>query len=378
MPVKRSPQKLRTPQKTLSETGGGGETEAEVENITGGNADLLQRELQSAPQLTLRGEFQSPPTQAYAAGNGNGNGAAAGNGNGKGAAAGNGNGTQAGQTGTKQKVPVTRGETEEMLRERLEKERAEQERIRFEEREEEKRRNIRRKEQEDLRRMKEKEEREKRQREMDIRDERIERREKESQELYKRQLEREEAERAAREQRRKEQPLLNISPFVAVTQPTSGGILKTPRTNASTPRSNVSTPRTQGNTPTSSRAVSAVEPSSYFKPIRSSAVPPPPAGKEREVGSREWLQNYELGRQFTPIRRPISILAKTPNTPFGRDADFSMQAYEETPLLKNPYVGGLTSDRDLKEYQARKRFEEMQRAEEIEERAKRCWKRVRN
>jgi hypothetical protein len=116
-----------------------------------------------------------------------------------------------------------------------------------------------------------------------------------------------------------------------------------------------------------------VEPSSYFKPIRGATAPPPPViSKEREVGSREWLQNFELGRQSTPIRRPISILANTPvsNTPFGRTANFSMEGWDETPAMKNPYVGGLTSERDLKEYQARKRFEQMQRDEEIEERAK--------
>jgi hypothetical protein len=47
-----------------------------------------------------------------------------------------------------------------------------------------------------------------------------------------------------------------------------------------------------------------------------------------------------------------------------------MEGWDETPAMKNPYVGGLTSERDLKEYQARKRFEEMKRAEDIEERAK--------
>jgi hypothetical protein len=237
-----------------------------------------------------------------------------------------------------------------MQRERLEKERAEQERSEREAREEEKKRNIRRKEQEDLRRLREEEEKEKCQREMDIRDERIDRRDKESQEAFRKLIEREEAERAAREQRKKEQPLLNISPFIAITQPISGSIFKTPRTNASTPR-------TQFNTPTPSRPVSAMEPSSYFKPIRGAAAPPPPVSKERKVGSKEWLQNFELGRQSTPICRPISILAKTPvsNTPFGRDADFSMHGYEETPVQKNPYIGGLTSDRDLKEYYARKR-----------------------
>ncbi len=116
-----------------------------------------------------------------------------------------------------------------------------------------------------------------------------------------------------------------------------------------------------------------MEPSSYFKPVRGATAPPPPVfSKEREVGSKEWLQNFELGRESTPIRRPISILATTPvsNKPFGRTANFSMEGWDETPAMNNPYVGGLTSERDLKEYQARKRFEQMQRDEEIEERAK--------
>jgi hypothetical protein len=217
------------------------------------------------------------------------------NGNGNGKTAGNGNGAQTGQNGTKQKVPVTRGETEAMQKERLAKEKAERERIEIEEREEEKRRNIRRREQEYLRRMKEQEEKEKRQREMDIRDERIERHAKESEDRYRQRQEMEEADGIAREQRKKEQPLLNISPFVAITQPVSGGILKTPRTNASTPRTNVSTPRTTGYTPPSlPRPVSAVESSSYFKPIRGAAAPPPPVNKDREIGSKEWLQNFEL------------------------------------------------------------------------------------
>ncbi len=90
MPVKRSPVKPRTPQGQLIDVEGG-ETEAEMETITSVNADMLQRELQNAPQLTFRGEFQSPPTQALGAttGNGNGNGATAGNGNGNGATGGN-------------------------------------------------------------------------------------------------------------------------------------------------------------------------------------------------------------------------------------------------------------------------------------------------
>jgi hypothetical protein len=60
MPVKRSPAKPRTPQ-LINVEGGGGETEPEVETITSVNADILQRELQTIPQLTFRGEFQSPP-----------------------------------------------------------------------------------------------------------------------------------------------------------------------------------------------------------------------------------------------------------------------------------------------------------------------------
>ena len=80
--------------------GEGGETEPEVETITSVNAEMLQRELQTLPQLTYRGDFQSPPTQALGAtaGNGNGatagndNGTTAGNGNGSGATGGNGNG----------------------------------------------------------------------------------------------------------------------------------------------------------------------------------------------------------------------------------------------------------------------------------------------
>ncbi len=93
MPVKRSPAKPRTPQGQLvDDEGGGGETEAEIETITSVNADILQRELQTVPQLTFRGEFQSPPTQALGATAGNGNGATAGNGNGNGATGGNGNG----------------------------------------------------------------------------------------------------------------------------------------------------------------------------------------------------------------------------------------------------------------------------------------------
>jgi hypothetical protein len=60
MPVKRSPAKPKTPQ-LIDVEGGGGETEAEMEAISSVNADILQRELQTVPQLTFRGEFQSPP-----------------------------------------------------------------------------------------------------------------------------------------------------------------------------------------------------------------------------------------------------------------------------------------------------------------------------
>jgi type II secretory pathway component HofQ len=217
-----------------------------------------------------------------------------------------------------------------MQRERLAKEKAEQERIEFEEREEENRRNIRRKEQEDLRWAKAMEEKGKCQRELDIMNERVERHAKESEERYQKRLEMEEAERKAREQRKKAQPLLNISPFVAITQPVSGGILKTPRTNALTPRSNVSTPRTTGHTPSLSRPNSAVETSSYFKPIRGAAAPPPPVNKEREIGSKEWLQNFELGRQSTPIRQPISVLLKhrSPTLPLAE-------------LLTSPWTVGM-------------------------------------
>jgi hypothetical protein len=228
-----------------------------------------------------------------------------------------------------------------------------------------------RKEQDDIRWNAAMQEKKKREREADLAHERAERQKREYEERYQKRQEREEEERRAREQR-KLQPL---SPSVAITQPISG-ILKTPRTNASTSRTNVSTPRahlstppTTGYTPPTlppSRPASTVEPSSYFKPIRGATAPPPPVNKEREIGSKEWLQNFELGRQSTPIRRPISILANTPvsNTPFGRTANFSMDGWDETPAMKNPYVGGLTSDRDLKEYHARKRFEEMQRAED--------------
>jgi hypothetical protein len=65
MPVKRSPIKPRTPQGQLIDVEGG-ETEAEMETITSVNTEMLQRELQNAPQLTFRGEFQSPPHKLLA------------------------------------------------------------------------------------------------------------------------------------------------------------------------------------------------------------------------------------------------------------------------------------------------------------------------
>ncbi len=126
MPVKRSPIKPRTPQGQLIDVEGG-ETKAEMETITSVNAEMLQRELQNAPQLTFRVEFQSPPTQALGAtagngataDNGNGNGATGGNGNGNGkvTSAGNGNGNQ---TGAIQKTTMSRGEAEALERERME------------------------------------------------------------------------------------------------------------------------------------------------------------------------------------------------------------------------------------------------------------------
>ncbi len=112
MTVKRSLVKPRTPQGQLIDVEGG-ETEAEMEKITSENAEMLQRELQNIPQLTLRGEFQSPPTQALGAtaGNGNGDGATAGNGNGNGATGGNGNGNgaQTRQIGTNTKSHCFKG-----------------------------------------------------------------------------------------------------------------------------------------------------------------------------------------------------------------------------------------------------------------------------
>jgi hypothetical protein len=146
MHVKRSPVKPRTPQGQLIDVEGG-ETEAEMEKIISENAEMLQRELQNIPQLTLRGDFQSPPTQALGAnaGNGNGNGATAGNGNGNGATGGNGNGTNAGN-GTIPKITVSRGETEAMQREKMAQEEKEKERVELEKREEEIRKNQRLKE----------------------------------------------------------------------------------------------------------------------------------------------------------------------------------------------------------------------------------------
>jgi hypothetical protein len=309
--------------------------------------------------------FSPPPTQALGAtaGNGNGNGATGGNGNG--------NGTQ---SGTIPKVTVSRGETEAMQRERMAQEEKEKERIELEKREEEVRKNQQRKEQDEIRWKAVMEEKKKREREADLAHERAEKNRMEYEERLRKRHEAEEEERRAREQRK----LKPVSPFVAITQTVSGGILKNPGTNQSTLRenlvirSNVATPSSTGYT-TPSRPASTVEPSSYFKPIRGATAPPPPVvSKEREVGSKEWIQNFELGRQSTPLRRPISILANTPvsNTPFGRTANFSMEGWDETPAMKNPNVGGLTNERDLKEYQVRKRFEQMQRDEEIEERAK--------
>jgi hypothetical protein len=106
-----------------------------METITSVNAEMLQRELQTAPQLTFRGEFQSPPTQALGATAGNGNGATAGNGNGATAGNGNGNGATGGngngngkvpnagngngnQTGAIQKTTMSKAEAEALMRER--------------------------------------------------------------------------------------------------------------------------------------------------------------------------------------------------------------------------------------------------------------------
>jgi hypothetical protein len=248
-----------------------------------------------------------------------------------------------------------------MQRERMAQEEKEKERIELEKREEEVRKNEQGREQDEIRWKATMEEKKKRQREADIVHERAERNRMEYEE---RERKRHEAEEELNRQREEDfqKRLKHVSPFIAITQTVPGGILKTPRTNASTPRdlvvrSNVATPSSTGYT-TPSRPASTVEPSSYFKPpVRGATAPPPPVvSKEREVGSKEWIQNFELGRASTPIRRPIAMLAATPvsNTPFGRTANFSMEGYDETPAMKIPYVGGLTSERDLKEYLARK------------------------
>jgi hypothetical protein len=198
-----------------------------------------------------------------------------------------------------------------MQRERMAQEEKEKERIESEKREEEIRKNQMRKEQEDIRWEKLMEEKRKREKEADLAYERAEKSRKEYEERLQMRQEIEEDERRAREQRK----MKPLSPFVAITQTVPGGILKTPRTNASTPRdnlvvrSNVATPSSTGYT-TPSRPASTVEPSSYFKPARGATAPPPPViSKEREVGSKEWLQNFELGRASTPIRRhPPSYL----------------------------------------------------------------------
>ena len=257
MPVKRSPVKPRTPQGQLIDVEGG-ETEAEVETITSANAEILQRELQNIPQLTLRGDFQSPPTQALGAtaGNGNGNGATAGNGNG--ATGGNGNGNQ---IGTIPKVAASRGETEVMQRERMAQEEKEKERIESEKREEEVRKKEQLREQDEIRWKAAMEEKKKRQREADIVHERAERNRMEYEERERR---RHEAEEELNRQREEDfqKRLKPVSPFIAITQTVPGGILKTPRTNASTPRdlvvrSNVATPSSTGYT-TPSRPASTV------------------------------------------------------------------------------------------------------------------------
>jgi hypothetical protein len=68
---------------------------------------MLQKELQSLPQLTYRGDFQSPPTQALGATAGNGNGATAGNDNGTIAGNGNGSGATGGNGNGRYQMPVT-------------------------------------------------------------------------------------------------------------------------------------------------------------------------------------------------------------------------------------------------------------------------------
>jgi hypothetical protein len=153
----------------------------------------------------------------------------------------------------------------------------------LEKREEEIRKNQRLKEQEDKRWEELMEEKRKREKEADLAYERAERSRKEYEERLQMRQEIEEDERRAREQRK----MKPLSPFVAITQTVSGGILKTPRTNASTPRdnlvvrSNVATPSSTGYT-TPSRPASTVEPSSYFKPVRGATAPPPPVVTKKE------------------------------------------------------------------------------------------------
>ncbi|MFO0004162.1 MAG: hypothetical protein ACK559_23825, partial [bacterium] len=195
-----------------------------------------------------------------------------------------------------------------------------------EKREEEVRRNEELREQNALKWKAAMEEKKKRDQEADIRWERQERNRLEYEERTRKRHEEEaELERQREEEFQKRLKLKPVSPFIAITQTVPGGILKTPRsTDNLVLRSNVATPSSTGFT-TPSRPASTVEPSSYFKPpVRGATAPPPPVvSKEREVGSREWIQKFELGRESTPIRRPIATLATTPvsNTPFGRTAN---------------------------------------------------------
>jgi DNA segregation ATPase FtsK/SpoIIIE-like protein len=119
---------------------------------------------------------------------------------------------------------VSRGETEAMQRERIAQEEQEKERIELEKREEEIRKNQRLKEQEDKRWEELMEEKRKREKEADLAYERAERSRKEYEERLQMRQEIEEDERRAREQRK----MKPLSPFVAITQTVSGGILKTP------------------------------------------------------------------------------------------------------------------------------------------------------
>jgi hypothetical protein len=64
MPVKRSPQKPRTPQGQLIDVEGG-ETEAEMENIASENAQMLQRELQTFLSSLLEVNFSPPPHRLW-------------------------------------------------------------------------------------------------------------------------------------------------------------------------------------------------------------------------------------------------------------------------------------------------------------------------